>query len=178
MVAAAFYPLAFVAERVAGDHAEVELLTRPGGEPHDLELNIEQTATIANADLVVYESGFQPGVDDAVTQNAAGSTLDAAAVVGLQPFAEHEEHEEHGEHDGGHHEDDGHDHEGDLDPHFWLDPLRLAELGDTSPASSPTSTPATPTATAPTPPGSAPTSRTSTASSPTGSPTASGRPSW
>jgi zinc transport system substrate-binding protein len=123
VVAAAFYPLAFVAERVTGEHGEVELLTQPGGEPHDLELGIEQTATLADADLVVYEADFQPAVDDAVGQNVEGATLDAAAVVGLQPFDEHSEDEEH-------HEEDGHDHEGDLDPHFWLDPLRLAELGD------------------------------------------------
>lgn len=140
VVAAAFYPLAYVSERVAGDHADVELLTQPGGEPHDLELNIEQTATISSADLVVYEADFQPAVDDAVAQNAAGATLDAAAVVGLQPFAEEHGHDdEHGEEgheeegheeEGEHHEDDGHDHEGDLDPHFWLDPIRLADLGD------------------------------------------------
>ena len=43
-VAAAFYPLAFVSERVAGDHATVTNLTTPGTEPHDLELTIKQTA--------------------------------------------------------------------------------------------------------------------------------------
>ena len=37
-VAAAFYPLAFLAERVGGDHVEVTNLTSPGAEPHDLEL--------------------------------------------------------------------------------------------------------------------------------------------
>ena len=38
-MAAAFYPLQYVAERVAGDHAEVDNLTTPGTEPHDLELD-------------------------------------------------------------------------------------------------------------------------------------------
>ena len=152
-VAAAFYPLQYVAERVAGEHAEVVNLTTPGSEPHDLELTIRETATIARADLVVHEAGLQPAVDDAVEQNAAGDVIDAAAVVGLQPFdaapeahagEEHAE-EEHSEHDEGHEghegheaehaeeehsEGDGHDHDGDLDPHFWLDPLRMAELGD------------------------------------------------
>lgn len=126
-VAAAFYPLEYVADRVAGDHADVETLTTLGQEPHDLELNIKETALIAEAELVVYEEGLQPAVDDAVAQNAAGEVLDAAAVVGLQPF---EQHEEHAGEDAGHSEDDGHDHEGDLDPHFWLDPLKMAELGD------------------------------------------------
>jgi zinc transport system substrate-binding protein len=124
-VAAAFYPLQYVAERVAGDLARVDNLTTPGTEPHDLELTIRETAEIARADLVIHEQGLQPAVDDAVAQNAAGAVLDAADVVGLEPFADHT-----GDDTGEHSEDDGHDHADDLDPHFWLDPLRMADLGD------------------------------------------------
>ena len=121
-VAAAFYPLAFAAERVAGEHADVELLTQPGTEPHDLELNVEETAEIAAADLVLFEDDFQPAVDDAVEQNAEGVALDAADVVDL--VAADESGEEHAEHEGEEHE------HGDTDPHFWQDPLRVADLGD------------------------------------------------
>ena len=39
-VVASFYPLAFVAEQVAGDHERVLDLTHPGMEPHDLELTV------------------------------------------------------------------------------------------------------------------------------------------
>ncbi|MCR1782276.1 metal ABC transporter substrate-binding protein [Nocardioides carbamazepini] len=134
-VAAAFYPLAYVAERVAaGTDTEVTLLTQPGTEPHDLELTVKETADLAGADLVVYESQFQPAVDDAVEQNASGAILDAATVVDLIPFEESaEEHEEHGEHEeeGEEHAEEGEDHEhGDVDPHFWQDPLRVADLAD------------------------------------------------
>ena len=131
-VVTAFYPLQYAATRVAGDRAVVTNLTKPGGEPHDLEIPPRETADIVDADLVVYEKGFQPAVDDAITQNAEGTTLDAAAVVGLVA-ADHDGHdhgaEDHssaagaeGEHDHG----DG----SDLDPHFWQDPLRMATLGD------------------------------------------------
>ena len=87
-------------------------LTQPGQEPHDLELTIKETADIAEADLVVYEKDFQPTVDDAIDQNATGATLDAAAVVGLEP-RDHDGHDGHDEHD-----------HGDLDPHFWQDPTQ------------------------------------------------------
>ena len=131
-VAAAFYPLEFVVDRVGGDFVDIEALTTPGSEPHDLEPTIKETAEISEADLVVHERRFQPSIDNAVDQNATGVVLDAAEIVGLQPFADDPEHEEGDDHEDGeeHHEDDGHDHEGDLDPHFWLDPLRLADLGD------------------------------------------------
>jgi len=136
-VVASFYPLAWVTERVAGDDWKVTNLTTPGGEPHDLELGIGATADVANADLVVYLAGFQPAVDEAVGTTAEGATLNAADVVDLQPVADHSE-EGHGEEqshadddESGHADegDDDHSH-GDEDPHFWLDPLQMAALGD------------------------------------------------
>lgn len=129
-VAAAFYPLAWLTERVAeGTDADVELLTSPGSEPHDLELDVAKTAEVTEADLVVYESGFQPAVDDTIAQNAQGDTLDVAALADLRPVEESaEEHEGHaGEEE--HADEEGHDH-GGLDPHFWQDPIRVAAVAD------------------------------------------------
>jgi zinc transport system substrate-binding protein len=99
-VVTSFYPLQYVAERVAGDHADVLNLTQPGQEPHDLELTVPQTAAIADADVVLYEEGLQPAVDDAVEQSGPATVLDAAAAASLA---------------------------GD-DPHFWLDPTRLGAV--------------------------------------------------
>ncbi|QIX27332.1 zinc ABC transporter substrate-binding protein [Nocardioides sp. JQ2195] len=136
-ITTAFYPLAYATERVAGNHFDVVNLTNPGIEPHELELSVRQTGEVAEARLVVFEDGFQPAVDKAVEQTAEGETLDAADVVTLLPSSEHEAHEEgHAEED---HEDEhedhaeedheGHDH-GELDPHFWLDPLLMADFAD------------------------------------------------
>ena len=105
-VVAAFYPLQYVAERIAGDTAEVEGLASPGVEPHDLELTLQQTAAIADADVVVYSRGFQPAVDSTVDENASGRVVDAAQVAQLTPTGT-------GTKD---------------DPHFWLDPTRLAAV--------------------------------------------------
>src|SRR5687767_6704945 len=122
-VAAAFYPLAYAAERVAGGRFDVVNLTEPGQEPHDLELGVSETADIAEADLVVVEHGLQPAVDATVDENADGVVLDVADVVALLPAEDHED-----EHEGEEVEEE-HEH-GDLDPHFWIDPLLMADLGD------------------------------------------------
>lgn len=125
---AAFFPLAWVTEQVAGDDWEVTNLTRPGGEPHDLELGIAQTADLEEAGVVVFESGFQPAVDDAVDTVAEGVVVDAAEVVDLRSLEE--QHAADAEHSADEHgADDGHDH-GDTDPHFWQDPLLMADLAD------------------------------------------------
>lgn len=121
-IVAAFYPLAWASEQVAGGHLTVDNLTSPGAEPHDLELSIRQTKALQDSALVVFLSDFQPAVDKAVDNRAEGEVLDAAEAADLLPFAE-DEHE--------HGEEDGHDHDhGELDPHFWQDPMRLADVAD------------------------------------------------
>ncbi|HZY26895.1 MAG TPA: metal ABC transporter substrate-binding protein [Jiangellaceae bacterium] len=111
-VAASFYPLAFVAERIGGGDVRVVNLTPPGVESHDLELSPRQVAEIAAADLVVYERGFQPSVDEAVEQNAGDARVEVTEVVPL----EHLDEDEHGDLAG--------------DPHVWLDPTLLARIAD------------------------------------------------
>ncbi|SEC85390.1 zinc transport system substrate-binding protein [Nocardioides exalbidus] len=126
---AAFYPLAWVTGRVAGDGWTVDNLTQPGQEPHDLSLDIKQTAEVESADLVVLEEGFQPAVD-AAAENTDADVLDVTSVIDLMP-ADHSEESHEGETEEEHaeHAEDGHDH-GDVDPHFWLDPLLVADFAD------------------------------------------------
>jgi ABC-type Zn uptake system ZnuABC Zn-binding protein ZnuA len=63
---AAFYPVAYAAQRVGGDRVDVTNLTPAGAEPHDLELNPDQIDKILDADLVVdLGQGFQPAVEKA-----------------------------------------------------------------------------------------------------------------
>lgn len=146
-VVTSFYPLQYVTERVAGEHAEVSNLTAPGGEPHDLELSPKQVASVQDADLVVYQDQFQAAVDEAVKEadRKAGTTVDSAD--GVDRIKESQEaHAEEGDEHAGHdhaeshdheHADEGHEHHADgeghdhahdhggVDPHIWLAPTNL-----------------------------------------------------
>lgn len=107
-VVTTFYPLAFVAEQVGGAHVNVSNLTKPGAEPHDLELAASQVGELGKADLVVYLATFQPAVDDAVAQQVDPQhTLEAGAAAALDVTTG-----------------------GRADPHFWLDPTKLAAVAD------------------------------------------------
>jgi zinc transport system substrate-binding protein len=105
---AAFYPLQFVAERVAGNYGTVTTLTAPGIEPHDLELSPATVRSMQNADVVLYVGGLQPAVEDAIkaTRVPAFNAADAVPLVARQT--------------------------GDLtfDPHFWLDPALVATYAE------------------------------------------------
>ncbi|MDL4818032.1 metal ABC transporter substrate-binding protein [Actinomadura opuntiae] len=121
-VVASFYPAAWLAERVGGGDVYVRTLTRPGAEPHDLELTARQVAQVEKADLAVYVKGVQPAVDDAVREHARNRSLDAASLVRTLPPPSDDESEIE-EHDG----DRGHADVG-YDPHVWLDPARMATI--------------------------------------------------
>ncbi len=114
-VVASFYPFAYVAEQVGGSHVEVDNLTSPGVEPHDIELRPRQVGAVQSADLVVFQRGFQSAVDAAVDQADRGDDdlIDVADLV--------DHHRDHA------HEDDDHDHHGG-DPHSWLDPQTMVAV--------------------------------------------------
>lgn len=111
-VLAAAYPFAWAAEQVGGPDVRVDDLVRAGVEPHDVELSPRQVGAVEKAALVVYLSGFQPAVDDAVQGTAPRAALDLSGVVHQQAYTS--------------------DLTGDAqpgpDPHVWLDPLRMASI--------------------------------------------------
>src|SRR5437899_5936817 len=114
-VVTSFYPLQYVAERIAGSNADVTSLTKPGAEPHDLELTPRDVSRVAKGDLVVYLKGFQPSVDDAVRNEAQDKAFDAAKYANLDRTYNPIE--------GGVPSP-----KRAVDPHFWLDPQRLSEV--------------------------------------------------
>ena len=106
---AAFYPLAYAAERIGGPSFNVQNLTPPGSEPHDLELTPKEVAAIQDAGVVLYLShGFQPAVNKAVEQ-ARGKRVDILAGLPLHPA-------------------DGAEAGLTADPHVWLDPILFARV--------------------------------------------------
>ena len=99
-VVAAFYPVAFAAQRIGGEGIDVRNLTPPGVEPHDLELSGKDVRAIADARTVFYlGDGFQPALEDAIDSTSAHG-VDLLGSVEAS----------------------------DDDPHVWLDPLRYAEV--------------------------------------------------
>ena len=144
-VMASFYPLKYLAEKVGGEHVSVTSLTPDGAEPHDLELSPKMVDSLSSADAVIYLAGFQSAVDEAIEQQAPKTVIDvssAAELVEAGTDANHPAEDEDeatdeaqsGEteahdhdHGGADHADHDHHHDMSADPHFWLDPTRMAK---------------------------------------------------
>ena len=124
-IVAGFYPLAYAAEGVAGDLAEVVSLAGPGVEPHDLELTPGDVAKINDADLVVYIPEFIPALDAVVKTLDQSKVINATQGVTLISGDSHS-------HEGeeAHSEEEGHSDESATDPHIWLNPSNMVLIGN------------------------------------------------
>jgi zinc transport system substrate-binding protein len=108
-VVAAFYPLAYAAERIDGKDVQVKNLTPPGAEPHDFELAPRSVADLQRAEVILYLGhGFQPAVSAAV-KDARGTVVDLLAGLPLRPNTSGEEGLS-------------------ADPHVWLDPILFGRM--------------------------------------------------
>src|SRR6478672_11323877 len=109
-VVTSFYPLYFIAERVAGRYNDVVDLTPPGVEPHEYELTVRQVAQVDEARVGFFEKGVAPSVDQAMANDSPEHELEVTSVVHLlSPSAGYTE-----------------ETANDLDPHFWQDPSLMA----------------------------------------------------
>jgi len=105
-IVASFYPLQYATQQIGGDFVAVTSLTKPGAEPHDIELTPRDVASVSKARLVVFEKGLQGAVDKAVQSQAGARALDVAPAAKLNLSLA----------------------PGTTDPHFWLDPQRYSEV--------------------------------------------------
>lgn len=109
-----------VVSSVVGEAARVEVLTPVGADPHDFRPSARQVAALSQADLVVSIGlGLEEGLEDVLT-SAVG---DGVEVLELAPLLDPIPFQASG------HDEDPDDHEDGVDPHVWMDPLRMAEAG-------------------------------------------------
>jgi len=99
---------------VVGNDGDVDVLIPAGVDPHEFQASARQVAAIVSADLVVangirLEQGFDDVLDSASADGA--NVLRVGELVDPQFFH-------------------GQDSSSELDPHVWLDPLRMAEAAE------------------------------------------------
>jgi len=100
-----------IVDNVVGDQAEVEVLLDTGTDPHQFAPSAAQAAQVEEADIVI-ANGL--GLEEALSSVLQAAEQDGVEILEvapeLDPLAL-----------------SGDDDDSGLDPHFWMDPLRVAE---------------------------------------------------
>ncbi len=119
-VVASNFPCYDFVRQVAGELADVEMLTPPGTEVHSFEPSPSDILSVGNADLFVYVGGET----DVWADDILASFEDGPAAVRLMEHVQLLE-EEHYEGDGHHHHDHAHL---ALDEHIWTSPKNALQM--------------------------------------------------
>ncbi len=125
-VAASFYPLAFLAEQIGGEHVTVAQITPAGVEPHDYEPSPQQIAAVHDAKVFLFNGA---GVDPWAEKVRGELSQKPIVVVEMVDHFTLLEggHDEHEEEEGEEHVEEE-EHEGEAnDPHIWLDPVNMKQ---------------------------------------------------
>lgn len=136
--------LADVVDALLGEQGEVTTLVPAGVDPHGYEPSAADAARLRESQLVVanglgLEESLRAVLDALDGEGVA--VLEVAPALDPLPFDDRTPDDDHGDDDHGdddhddaadegtHEDDDGHGH-GELDPHVWFDPVRMADAVD------------------------------------------------
>lgn len=139
------YPIQFVLENIGGDTVSVQSVYPPGVDAHTFEPTSKDMTEIATSDIFIY---FGPSLEGFVQSAAKTLADEPVTLMSLEDYpelfetstdqdSEVEEDEDASRIDYGHHghrhhseQDHPHHHYGGVDPHIWIDPVRMITLTD------------------------------------------------
>jgi zinc transport system substrate-binding protein len=129
-------PQAYFVERVGADRVRVEVLVKPGQDPHTFEPTPQQMARLAEAEVffrigVEFENSLMPRIQSIMK---GLEVVDCRKGIRLRQMKNHGHDEEHGEKEpaGDGHEAGGHgDYREGSDPHVWLSVSNAIQISAT-----------------------------------------------
>ena len=111
-------PLKTFVEKVAGPHASVHSMVKPGHNPAPYEPGPQQISQLASTDFFLrigmpYEKAWMPRIQ---ATNPAMQIIDAQQGITMRRFAQRHQHDGHAHH------------ENELDPHIWTSPVVVTQI--------------------------------------------------
>ena len=114
------YPIQYIIEEIGGKAVSVETIYPPGVDAHTYEPTSKEVTELAKADAFVYLGAGMEGFASKAASALQGQDVELIEIgTDKALFTDSTEHAA----------DDGHNHS-DLDPHIWLDPLRMNQMAD------------------------------------------------
>ncbi|TQS74731.1 adhesin [Ornithinibacillus gellani] len=118
------YPIQFAVEQIGGNNVDASSIYPPGVDAHTYEPTTKEMTHIAKADAFMYLGAGMEGFAETAEQALQNQTVTFVEIGALQQDLFKSNQNQH--HDA---QEDGHEHS-DVDPHIWLDPIRMAEMSE------------------------------------------------
>ena len=119
-----------VVANTVGDLFDVETIMPPGADPHVFQASAQQVNQMMEADLLVVNgANFEEGLLDVIEAAESDGVMIFEAIDSVEIIESdgHDDHDEEGHDDHDEEGHEGHDH-GGIDPHFFTDPARMADV--------------------------------------------------
>lgn len=104
------YPLQFLTESIINDLGHVKSIYPPGVDAHTYEPTLKEMTAIAKGDVFIFLGGGMEVFSEKVAQSLESQNAHLIEI-------------------GNHRDLFSFDNDSDYDPHIWLDPLRMIEMG-------------------------------------------------
>lgn len=115
------FPQYDFARQVAGKHAEVNMLLKPGAESHSFEPTPQDIKKIQNADIFIYTGGENDTWVEDILSSMGDKKPETIKLLDCVPTVT-EEIVDGMEHEHDEKDEDKHDHEEEIDEHVWTSP--------------------------------------------------------
>lgn len=120
VVYTSIYPIQYIVEEISGESITTESIYPPGVDAHSYEPSSREMTQIAKSKAFIYLGAGMESFAETAADSLENQEVKLIEVASLDDslFSHADDHAEH----------EGHDH-GDKDPHIWLDPLRMIQMG-------------------------------------------------
>lgn len=120
IVYTSIYPIQYIVEEISGESITTESIYPPGVDAHSYEPSSREMTQIAKGKAFIYLGAGMESFAETAADSLENQEVKLIEVASLDDslFSHADDHAEH----------EGHDH-GDKDPHIWLDPLRMIQMG-------------------------------------------------
>jgi len=125
IIVTTFLPVYDMAVNVGGDRVLVKNLLPPGASPHAYEPTPEDLISVEDLEII-FKLGL--GIDDWIEKTVAGEGKKGKVVmisknIKVIPFLKSDS-----KHANGHNHNEKHSKGNGMDPHIWMDPIRMKEM--------------------------------------------------
>lgn len=121
------YPIQYGVERIAGDTIEIETVYPPGVDEHSYEPSSKDMTKIAESNAFIYLGAGLEVLAETSAEALSSQDVKLIEIGQNDELFMADAHEDDSEQHTEESEQEHHDH-GGVDPHIWLDPIRMIEL--------------------------------------------------